>query len=35
MKLWKKPTVLELTAEQLSAYIEAAAGTICFGTDFR
>ena len=36
MKSWKKPVVFELSAEQLSDHIKAAARSeICFWGDFR
>lgn len=36
MKKWKKPVVFELTAAQLSKYIQAAARSgQCVGGDFR
>ena len=36
MKSWKKPVVLELSAEQLSSHIKAAARSgICSWGDFR
>lgn len=35
MKAWKKPMMLALKAEQLSAHIQAAAVTNCWSVDFR
>lgn len=36
MKMWKKPVVVELTAEQLAQHIQAAARSVqCFFGEYR
>lgn len=35
MKLWKRPAMTFANANQVSAYIQAAAWSLCDGDDYR